>query len=110
MAASWLLAFQGSAQADLDSLDVWVRRMHPAPFLRCAPEDWNSKLDALKLDWKDMTHMEHVREVNALLQTMQDSHAAVSAWDWMWTVEREHGSVPIRWAVEGDGQIVRAHV
>ena len=108
MAASWLLAFQGSAQADLDSLDVWVRRMHPAPFLRCAPEDWNSKLDALKLDWKDMTHMEHVREVNALLQTMQDSHAAVSAWDWMWTVEREHGSVPIRWAVEGDGLWVAA--
>ena len=52
--------------------------------------------------------MEHVREVNALLQTLQDSHAAVSAWDWMWAVEREHGSVPIRWALEGDALWVAA--
>ena len=48
------------------------------------------------------------REVNALLQTLQDSHAAVSAWDWMWAVEREHGSVPIRWALEGDALWVAA--
>ena len=47
-------------------------------------------------------------EVNALLQTLQDSHAAVSAWDWMWAVEREHGSVPIRWALEGDALWVAA--
>ena len=108
VAAACLLPVQGIAQADLDSLDVWVRRMHPAPFLRCAPSEWESKLDALKLDWKDMTHMELVREVNALLQTLQDSHAAVSAWDWMWAVEREHGSVPIRWALEGDALWVAA--
>lgn len=101
---AWLLwPFLGRAQADVDSLDVWVRRMHPAPFMRCMPSDWESKLDALKVGWEDMTHMEHVREVNALLQNLQDSHAAVSAWDWMWGVEREHGSVPIRWAVEGHG-------
>lgn len=108
MLAWLLLPFQGMAQSDLDSLDVWVRRMHPAPFMRCAPSDWESKLDALKLGWQDMTHMEHVREVNALLQKLQDSHAAVSAWDWMWGVEREHGSVPIRWAVEGNGLWVAA--
>ena len=101
---AWLLwPFLGRAQADVDSLDVWVRRMHPAPFMRCMPSDWESKLDALKVGWEDMTHMEHVREVNALLQNLQDSHAAVSAWDWMWGVEREHGSVPIRWAVEVHG-------
>ena len=82
--------------------------MHPAPFLRCAPSLWESKLDALRLEWADLTHMEHVREVNALLQTLQDSHAAVSAWDWMWAVEREHGSVPIRWALEGDALWVAA--
>ena len=108
VAAACLLPAQGTAQADLDSLDVWVRRMHPAPFLRCAPSLWESKLDALRLKWADLTHMEHVREVNALLQTLQDSHAAVSAWDWMWNVEREHGSVPIRWALEGDALWVAA--
>ena len=108
VAAACLLPAQGTAQADLDSLDVWVRRMHPAPFLRCAPSLWESKLDALRLEWADLTHMEHVREVNALLQTLQDSHAAVSAWDWMWAVEREHGSVPIRWALEGDALWVAA--
>ena len=107
-AIAWLMPVQGRAQADLDSLDVWVRRMHPAPFLRCTPSEWESKLDILKSEWKDLTHMEHVREVNALLQTLQDSHAAVSAWDWMWAVEREHGSVPIRWALEGDALWVAA--
>ena len=97
VAVAWLVPVQGRAQADLDSLDVWMRRMHPAPFLRCTPSEWESKLDILKSEWKDMSHMEHVREVNALLQTLQDSHAAVSAWCWTCAVEREHGRVPIRW-------------
>ena len=67
---AWLLwPFLGRAQADLDSLDVWVRRMHPAPFMRCMPSDWESKLNALKVGWEDMTHMEHVREVNACFKT-----------------------------------------
>lgn len=55
------------------------------------------------MEWEDMSHMEHARAVNTLLQSLQDSHAAVSAWDWIWAVEKRHGSVPIRWALEGDG-------
>ena len=48
-AIAWLMPVQGRAQADLDSLDVWMRRMHPVPFLRCTPSEWESKLVALQI-------------------------------------------------------------
>ena len=45
--------------------------------------------------------MERIRLVNAQLQVLQDSHSAVSAYDWIWDVERTYGTLPIRWAIEG---------
>ena len=56
VAIAWLMPVQGRKQADLDSLDVWMRRMHPAPFLRCTPSDWESKLDILKSEWRTDAH------------------------------------------------------
>ncbi|MDP7435306.1 MAG: hypothetical protein QF427_03670, partial [Flavobacteriales bacterium] len=89
------------AQDDLDSLDKWVREMHPDPFLRCGESAWIRQLDVTREQWLKASSMERIRLVNLLLQTMQDSHSAVSAYDWIWEVERLHGTLPIRWAIEG---------
>ena len=89
------------AQDDLDSLDKWVREMHPDPFLRCGESAWIRQLDVTREQWLKASSMERIRMVNLLLQTMQDSHSAVSAYDWIWEVERLHGTLPIRWAIEG---------
>ena len=43
---SLLLACEvGLAQDDLDSLDAWVRDMHPDPFIRCGEQAWLEALD-----------------------------------------------------------------
>ena len=101
----WVLAsvmFQEArAQDDLDSLDAWVRSMHPDPFVRCGESAWNEALDDTRERWIGSSYNERVRLVNVLLQTLQDSHTAVSTYDWIWGVEWEHGTLPIRWAIEG---------
>ena len=89
------------AQDDLDSLDKWVREMHPDPFVRCGESAWLRQLDGTREQWLEASPMERIRLVNLLLQTMQDSHSAVSAYDWIWDVERVYGTLPIRWAIEG---------
>ena len=89
------------AQDDLDSLDKWVREMHPDPFVRCGESAWLRQLDGTREQWLEASPMERIRLVNLLLQTMQDSHSAVSSYDWIWEVERMHGTLPIRWAIEG---------
>ena len=45
--------------------------------------------------------MERILLANKLLQVLQDSHTAVSAYDWIWAMEKRHGTIPIRWAIEG---------
>ena len=89
------------AQDDLDSLDKWVREMHPDPFVRCGESAWLRQLDGTRDQWLESSPMERIRLVNLLLQTMRDSHSAVSAYDWIWEVERVYGTLPIRWAIEG---------
>ena len=89
------------AQDDLDSLDKWVREMHPDPFVRCGESAGFGNLMAPEKQWLEASPMERIRLSNLLLQTMQDSHSAVSAYDWIWEVERLHGTLPIRWAIEG---------
>ena len=96
---AWVPALR--AQDDLDSLDKWVREMHPDPFVRCGETAWLRQLDQTREAWLDASAMERIRLTNLLLQTMQDSHSAVSAYDWTWDVERVHGTLPIRWAIEG---------
>ena len=89
------------SQDDLDSLDSWVRSMHPDPFLRCGETAWLTSLDQTREKWMTASSMERIRLVNAQLQVLQDSHSAVSAYDWIWDVERTYGTLPIRWAIEG---------
>ena len=89
------------AQADLDSLDSWVRQMHPDPFIRCGESTWNEALDDTRERWLGTTYLERVRLTNKLLQTLEDSHTAVSAYDWIWDVEHAFGTLPIRWHIEG---------
>lgn len=88
-------------QDDLDSLDKWVREMHPDPFVRCGEAAWLRQLDGTREQWLGASPMERIRLTNVLLQTLQDSHSAVSAYDWIWDVEKKHGTLPIRWAIEG---------
>lgn len=97
----WTAGTTSVAQDDLDSLDRWVRSMHPDPFIRCGEQAWLDALDATREAWMGASHAEHVRQTNALLQTLQDSHTAVSTYDWIWDVEWQHGTLPIRWAIEG---------
>ncbi len=89
------------AQTDLDSLDAWVRSMHPAPFLRCGEQAWVEALDRTREMWVDSDHLERIRQTNRLLQVLQDSHSCVSPWHWVYQVEKEWGSIPILWAIEG---------
>ena len=89
------------AQADLDSLDSWVRQMHPDPFIRCGESTWNEALNATRERWLGTTYLERVLLTNKLLQTLEDSHTAVSAYDWIWDVEHAFGTLPIRWHIEG---------
>ncbi|MDA0728435.1 MAG: S41 family peptidase [Bacteroidetes bacterium] len=96
------------AQADLDSLDAWVRTMHPAPFLRCGEQAWVEMLDDTREMWLDANHLERIRATNRLLQVLQDSHSSVSPWHWVFDVEREYGSIPIQWAIEGRALWVQA--
>ena len=96
-----MLFHSAVAQDDLDSLDQWVRDMHPAPFIRCGEQAWLQALDEARESWIEASKTERVRLVNALLQTLQDSHTAVSTYDWIWDVEWNYGTLPIRWAIEG---------
>lgn len=89
------------AQDDLDSLDSWIRSMHPDPFVRCGESSWVEALDRTREMWIGASSTEHVLQVNALLQVLQDSHTAVSTFDWIWNVEWKYGTLPIRWAIEG---------
>ena len=93
----------GWAQDDLDSLDRWIRTMHPDPFIRCGEHAWIEALDNTREQWIGASRTQHVRQINALLQVLQDSHTAVSTYDWIWEVEWQHGTLPIRWAIEGRG-------
>ncbi|MBF50135.1 MAG: hypothetical protein CL839_05430, partial [Crocinitomicaceae bacterium] len=70
--------------------------MHPDPFLRCGESAWIRQLDGTREQWLKASSMKRIRLINLLLQTMQDSHSAVSAYDWIWEVERLHGTLPIR--------------
>ena len=92
---------EGSAQTDLDSLDSWVRHMQPEPFIRCSESAWIQALDDTRECWLGTSYLEKVRLTNRLLQVLQDSHTAVSAYDWIWDVERAFGTLPIRWHIEG---------
>lgn len=98
---SFLAPGVGRTQDDLDSLDRWIRTMHPDPFIRCGEAAWLEALDATREDWIGATRTDHVRQINVLLQVLQDSHTAVSTYDWIWEVEWRHGTLPIRWAIEG---------
>ena len=89
------------AQADLDSLDSWVRQMQPDPFVRCGEATWIEALDATRERWLGKTYLEKVVLTNKLLQVLQDSHTAVSAYDWIGDVEHAFGTLPIRWHIEG---------
>ena len=89
------------AQRDLDSLDAWVRGMSPAPFIRCGEQAWLDQLDDTREMWLEATPLERVSATNKLLQTLQDSHAAVSTMHWIWDVEKRRGTIPVRWAIEG---------
>ena len=89
------------AQADLDSLDSWVRQMQPDPFIRCGESTWIEALDDTRERWLGKTYLEKVVLTNKLLQTLEDSHTAVSAYDWIWDVEHAFGTLPIRWHIEG---------
>ena len=89
------------AQADLDSIDSWVRQMQPAPFIRCGESTWKEALDETRERWLGKTYLERVVLSNNLLQVLQDSHTAVSAYDWIWDVEHAFGTLPIRWNIEG---------
>ena len=91
----------GLAQTDLDSLDSWVRHMQPDPFVRCGEAAWIRTLDDTRERWLGTNHLEKVRLTNRLLQVLQVSHTAVSAYDWIWDVERAFGTLPIRWHIEG---------
>ena len=91
----------GFAQDDLDSLDAWVRQMQPDPFVRCGEVSWMRSLNATREQWLDATYLEKVLLTNRLLQVLQDSHTAVSAYDWIWDVETVFGTLPIRWLIEG---------
>ena len=92
-----------AAQEDLDTLDSWVRAMHPAPFIRCGEEAWMKRLKLTREQWPNASHIDRVQLTNLLLQTMQDSHSGVSGFHWIWDVEKKHGTLPIRWAIEGRG-------
>ena len=98
----------GRAQDDLDSLDRWVRDMHPAPFLRCEEQTWKDALEETRERWLELEWVDKVRATNALLQVLQDSHTAVSGWHWVRDVEREWGTVPVMLAIEGRALWVRA--
>ncbi|MEE2919419.1 MAG: S41 family peptidase [Bacteroidota bacterium] len=91
----------GFAQDDLDSLDAWVRQMQPDPFVRCGEVSWMRSMNATREQWLDATYLEKVLLTNRLLQVLQDSHTAVSAYDWIWDVETVFGTLPIRWLIEG---------
>ena len=94
----------GWGQKDLDSLDVWLRQMHPDPFIRCGEQAWDEALSLARAEWPepDASKADKARAVNRLLQVLQDSHTAASTWHWAWAVERQYGTVPIRWAIEGE--------
>ena len=94
----------GWGQKDLDSLDVWLRQMHPDPFIRCGEQAWDEALSLARSEWPepDASKADKARAVNRLLQVLQDSHTAASTWHWAWAVERQYGTVPVRWAIEGE--------
>jgi len=75
--------------------------MHPDPFVRCGEAAWYDALDDTRSEWKVASAMERILLANKLLQVLQDSHTAVSAYDWIWAMEKRHGTIPIRWALEG---------
>lgn len=89
------------AQTDLDSLDSWVRQMQPDPFVRCGERAWIDALDDTRERWLGKSYLEKVVLTNRLLQVLQDSHTAVSAYDWIWDVEHAFGTLPMRWYIEG---------
>ena len=90
-------------QVDLDSLDQWVRSMHPAPFIRCGEQAWERQLEETRQNWPGASELERLRLVNTLLMVLQDSHTSIAASEWVVNVEKTYGTLPIRWAIEGRG-------
>lgn len=99
-----VLPYLGWCQRDLDSLDLWLRQMHPDPFIRCGEQAWEEALSSARPAWPEdfSSAGDKARAVNRLLQVLQDSHTAASTWHWAWEVERQYGTVPVRWAIEGE--------
>lgn len=99
-----VLPYLGWCQRDLDSLDLWLRQMHPDPFIRCGEQAWEEALSSARPAWPEdfASAGDKARAVNRLLQVLQDSHTAASTWHWAWEVERQYGTVPVRWAIEGE--------
>ena len=75
-------------QADLDSLDQWVRSMHPAPFIRCGEQACERQLEETRQNWPGASELERLRLVNTLLMVLQDSHTSIVASEWVVNVER----------------------
>ena len=75
--------------------------MHPDPFVRCGEAAWSKALADTRSSWIDASTLQRILLTNKLLQILQDSHTAVSTYDWIWSVEKKHGTLPIRWAIEG---------
>ena len=90
----------GFAQDDLlDSLDAWFAKCSPTH--SCAAERCRMRsLNATREQWLDDLPRKGVAH-ESIAPVLQDSHTAVSAYDWIWDVETVFGTLPIRWLIEG---------
>ena len=75
--------------------------MQPAPFIRCGESTWIEALDDTRERWLGKTYLEKVVLTNKLLQTLEDSHTAVSAYDWIWDVEHAFEPFPFAGTLKG---------
>ena len=68
---------------DLDTLKVWVEKLHPLPFARVSEEIWDSTCEKKKKDVAEGgTEFAMSLAVGSMLGVLKDSHTSMSLGDW----------------------------
>ena len=69
--------------SDLDTLKVWVEKLHPLPFARVNKEEWNSTCEKAKNDVAEGgNELAMTLAVGSMLGVLKDSHTMISLGVW----------------------------
>ena len=68
---------------DLDTLKVWVEKLHPLPFSRLTKEEWDAACEKAKVDVAtEGTELAMTLATGAMLGMLKDSHTMISLGTW----------------------------